>query len=273
MISKLSVTVYLFLALYGSTTIQTRSFLINIAPDDCTFFSGRNYHSYQRPDDCTYFFQVVIMNPPKHPSSWKPPKHSHWRPAKNIAGPMTVPIFPVVIFWGRNWCSYFDTNTNYGTWKNYDLKKKIQVLWPAMFFEPPEKIMILQNFGGNWDYIIFRRIVLGSIFFFKTTCRKIIWSQFPPNFGRNWDYIFLRQIVLGSIFFRLKIFYFGAPFRYKWMYYNLFHVSDLCKIVRCLREIECIQFECKKIVLVLVQIDLIHIEHSNWISSTWSKTN
>jgi hypothetical protein len=27
-----------------------------------------------------FFFQVVIMNPPKHPSSWNPPKHSHWWP-------------------------------------------------------------------------------------------------------------------------------------------------------------------------------------------------
>ncbi len=32
-------------------------------------------------------------------------------------------------------------------------------------------------------------------------------------------------------------------------------------------------FECNEFVLVLVQIDLIHFEHSNRISSTWTKTN
>ncbi len=35
---------------------------------------------------------------------------------KNIAGQTTVPFFSVFIFWGRNWCSYFDTNTNYCTY-------------------------------------------------------------------------------------------------------------------------------------------------------------
>ncbi len=125
-----------------------------------------------------------------------------------------------------------------------------------------------------------------------------MWSQFPPNlsclqnnppennvepvpakrtsgylrFGGNWDYIIFRQIVLGSIFLDLR-FFFGARFRYKLMYYNLDHVSNLREIVRFLREIECIHFECNKFVLVLVQIDLIHIEHSNCISSTWFKTN
>ncbi len=82
-------------------------------PNDCFFFSGCSYHSYPRRDDCTFFFQVVIMNSPKHPSScqghnrisptnsqttvrfffqvvimnppkhtssWNPLKHSHWRP-------------------------------------------------------------------------------------------------------------------------------------------------------------------------------------------------
>ncbi len=109
-----------------------------------------------------------------------------------------------------------------------------------------------------------------------------MWSQFPPNlsclqnnppenivvsvpakwtagylrFGGNWHYIIFRRIVLGLIFFRLKNF-FGARFRYKLMYYNLYHMSDLRKIVRFLCKIECIEFECNKFVLVLVQIDLI----------------
>jgi hypothetical protein len=42
--------------------------------------------------------------------------------SKNIAGQTTVPFFPVVIFSGCNWCSYFDTNTNHGT---YDRKKLV----------------------------------------------------------------------------------------------------------------------------------------------------
>ncbi len=45
------------------------------------------------------------------------------------------------------------------------------------------------------------------------------------------------------------------------MYYNLYHASDLCEIIRFLREIESIEFECNAFVLVLVQIDLIHFEH------------
>ncbi len=40
-----------------------------------------------------------------------------------------------------------------------------------------------------------------------------------------------------------------------------------------LREFECIKFECNKFVLVLAIIDLIHVEHSICISSTWIKTN
>jgi hypothetical protein len=38
--------------------------------------------------------------------------------------------------------------------------------------------------------------------------------------------------------------------------------SDLREIVRFLRKIECIEFECNAFVLVLVQIDLICLEHS-----------
>ncbi len=55
------------------------------------------------------------------------------------------------------------------------------------------------RFGGNWDYIIFRRIILGSISFRL----KIFFLKF----GGNWDYIIFWQIVLGSICFRLKNFF------------------------------------------------------------------
>ncbi len=49
--------------------------------------------------------------------------------------------------------------------------------------------------------------------------------------------------------------------------------SDSCEIIRFLRKIECIEFECNEFVLVLVRIDLIHFEHSIRISSTSIKTN
>ncbi len=57
------------------------------------------------------------------------------------------------------------------------------------------------------------------------------------------------------------------------MYYNLYHASDLRKIVRFLCKIESIEFECNAFVVVLVQIDLIHFEHIKCISSTSIKTN
>ncbi len=55
--------------------------------------------------------------------------------------------------------------------------------------------------------------------------------------------------------------------------YSYLHASDLREIVRFLREIECIEFECNAFVLVLVQIDLIHFEHTKCISSTSFKPN
>ena len=50
-------------------------------------------------------------------------------------------------------------------------------------------------------------------------------------------------------------------------YYYFYHGSDLRKIIRFLREIECIKFECNEFVLVLATIHLIHFEHSICISS------
>ncbi len=63
-------------------------------------------------------------------------------------------------------------------------------------------------------------------------------------------------------------FFFGARFRYELMYYNLYHMSDLREIVRFLREIEFIEFECNEFVLISVQIDVIHFDHLNCISSS-----
>ena len=50
--------------------------------------------------------------------------------------------------------------------------------------------------------------------------------------------------------------------------YYFYHGSDLREIIQFLHEIESFEFECNKFALVLVQIDFIHIEHSNCISST-----
>ncbi len=52
----------------------------------------------------------------------------------------------------------------------------------------------------------------------------------------------------------------------------MYHASDLREIVKFLRKIESIEFECNVYVLVLVQIDLIHFEHTKCISSTSIKT-
>jgi hypothetical protein len=60
---------------------------------------------------------------------------------------------------------------------------------------------------------------------------------------------------------------------YKLVYYNLYHMSDLRKIVQFLREIECNECVCNKFVLNLVQIDLIQFEFSNCIRSICTKTN
>ncbi len=57
------------------------------------------------------------------------------------------------------------------------------------------------------------------------------------------------------------------------MYYYFDHGFDLREIIRFLREVECIEFECNKFVLVLVQIDRIHLEYLFCISSTSIETN
>ncbi len=49
-------------------------------------------------------------------------------------------------------------------------------------------------------------------------------------------------------------------------YYYFYHRSDLRDIIQILREIECIEFECNEVVLVLYKIDLIHFEHPIIIS-------
>jgi hypothetical protein len=108
------------------------------------------------------FFQVVIFS----------------GGSKNIAGQTTVPFyFRVVIFLGRNWWSYFDTSTNYGTYirpekilpeKRYShlaghvfwrvqittgkittRKKKSTVVWPTVEIHVFQRVQITT--GNNYN--------------------------------------------------------------------------------------------------------------------------
>ncbi len=197
--SKLSVTVYLFLALYGSTTLQSWSFLKNIK---------------------NFLCKKILVN--------------------NCSIPSTHAERKITVR------SHKHSFTPYPSLSPY---------WPTEWQTDRDQIHLLHM---GW-----RNLFSSSGYF---SGQHVIWDLAGTGTtlfsgGLFWDQ-----------FFRLKIF-FGAHFRYKLMYYNLYHVSYLREIVQFLRKVECIQFECNKFVLVLVQIDLIHFEHSNCISSTWTKTN
>jgi hypothetical protein len=107
-------------------------------------------------------------------------------------------------------------------------------------------------------------------------------EQFPPNLSclqnnppeNNVDdltgtrfTLFLSGLFWDQFLLDLRSF-FGTRFRYRLMYYYFYHRSNLRKIIRFLRKIECIEFECNEFVLDLVQIDLIHFDYSICISST-----
>jgi hypothetical protein len=115
-----------------------------------------------------------------------------------------------------------------------------------------------------------------------------MWSQFPPNLSclqNNLPEINVEVLAgtrstlfSGGLFwdrFLLDLIekFFWRSFRYKLMYYYFYHGSDLRKINQFLREIECIEFECNEFVLVLVQIDLIFLEHSICIISPSIETD
>jgi hypothetical protein len=121
----------------------------NQRPDDCTFFSGRNFFQFCN-NWCSYFdmtdsylrfistvsqtivpfFPVVIFS------------GCNLNLPKNIAGQTTVPFFSVgfflVVSTIPNWCSCQNTNANYDP-KKLRPEKKGTVVWPVMFFEPPKK--------------------------------------------------------------------------------------------------------------------------------------
>jgi hypothetical protein len=100
-------------------------------------------------------------------------------------------------------------------------------------------------------------LVVTDRLFFTNSRLSEIWRELAPHYFRADCFGFFSDLN-----------FFGACFRHKLMYYILYHVSYLREIVQFLCEIECIEFECNEFVLVLVQIDLIHFEHSICISST-----
>ncbi len=109
----------------------------NRRPDDCTFFSGRNFIQFCN-NWCSYFdttdgylrfiSTVGQMTVPFFPVLFF--SGCNLNPPKKIAGQMNVPfIFPVVIFSGckyHNWCSCQNTNTNYNS-KKLRPEKKLQL--------------------------------------------------------------------------------------------------------------------------------------------------
>ncbi len=103
-----------------------------------------------------------------------------------------------------------------------------------------------------------RRVYRGSVFFSLVLILRI-----PAYLG-----------IKGGQFFSDLGNFFGACFTYKLVCTTICITCPiLCKIVQCLRKIECIEFVCNKFVLVLLQIDLIQFENSNCIRSICTKTN
>jgi hypothetical protein len=92
---------------------------------------------------CRVKIQTPIITKLKklRPEKKKVQSSGHWlelkTQIKNMAGQTTVPFFfRAVIFLGFNWCSCFDTSTNYGTYIRLEkiiTRKKGTVVWPAMF--------------------------------------------------------------------------------------------------------------------------------------------
>ncbi len=159
----------------------------------------------------------------------------------------------------------------------------------------PAKSSTLFSGGLFWDrFLLDLRNFFGArvryklmyyYFYHGSNLCEIMWNQFPPNLSclqNNPPENNVEDLVgTRSTLFSGRLFWdwflldlrniFGARFRYKLMYYYFYHGPDLCKIIRFLCKIECIEFECNEFVLVLVQNDLIHFEHSICISSTWTK--
>jgi hypothetical protein len=102
-----------------------------------------------------------------------------------------------------------------------------------------------------------RRDYRGSIFF-----SLLLFLCIPVYLG-----------IKGDHFFQTSEFFSALVLRTNWCTTICITCPILRKIVRFLREIECIEFVCNKFVLVLVQIDLIQFENSNCIRSICTKTN
>ena len=137
----------------------------------------------------------------------------------------------------------------------------------------PAKFSTLFSSGLFWPeaaqiwrelfHIIFRRIVLEAAQIWWEPQQKI---PTQPHNCTSSDLAGTCSTIFSGGFFwdwfllDLRSF-FGAQFRYKLMYYYFYHRSDLREIIRFLREIECIEFECNEFVLVLF---------NNWSNLFWT---
>jgi hypothetical protein len=135
-------------------------------PDDCIFFSGHNF--FQFPTD----------------------------------GQTIVPFFPVVIF--SNWCSCQNTNTNYNP-KKLRPEKKDTVVWPAMFFELPEKLTTGIKGTVVWPMVENRLscqntntpIMTGKKYYRKKRYNTVIWSSVMSKYEHQQSHFNLRKFLLG----------------------------------------------------------------------------
>jgi hypothetical protein len=99
---------------------------------------------------------------------------------------------------------------------------------------------------------------IGDRFFFSL----VLFLCIPAYPGIKGDWLFSDSRIFSTLVLRTN-----------WCTTICITCPILREIVWFLREIDCIEFVCNKFVLVLVQIDLIQLENSNCIRSTWTKAN
>ncbi len=160
-------------------------------PNDFTFFYFQVVIIIPTEGQTTvhFVFQVVIMNPLKHPSSWNPPKHSHWWPDDSTFFFRTylwTRQTTVIFFSGRNYHSYWRSQTTgpfFFSGRNYEPAKTSELVEPPqpfpltarrlnLFF--PEVIMNLPDdctfFFSGPNYHSYRRPDDCTFFFSGRNC-------------------------------------------------------------------------------------------------------
>ncbi len=83
------------------------------------------------PKNCTFFFSGRNCEPPKHPSSWNPPKHSHW--------------------WPDDWAYFFPNVTMHYICKVLltNFLAQVHCTCTPMFLEQNEWVSLKQDARGN----------------------------------------------------------------------------------------------------------------------------